>query len=149
MANARETKTETHIIASKDGMVKVTQPKGKGKHHRGVAVVLDTDDVLRAQADGFANFLREYAVVGLAIGFIAGQQANTVVKQLVASFIDPPVKILFGQNLSSWVGHFHHHHTTVEVPWGLFVYDLIEFFIVLLVVYLVVKLFRLDKFRKA
>lgn len=146
MADIHETKTSTHIIASKDGMVKITQPKNH--KHKGVTVLFDTDDVIRAQAGGFANFLREYAVVGLAVGFIAGQQANTVVKQLVASFVDPWVQILFGQNLSSWAGHFHHDNTTVLVPWGLFVYDIIEFFLVLLVVYAVVKLFRLDKFRK-
>ena len=134
------------VIEHKDGSVTVMQPKPR--RHRGVAVVLDTDDVLRQQASGFTNFLREYAVVGLAVGFIAGQQANGVVKQLVASFVDPWVKILFGQDLSTRAAHFHHHSQVVLLPWGAFVYVLIEFFLVLLVVYLVIKVFRLDKFRK-
>ena len=137
---------DAQITEHKDGTITVVTTKGK--RHRGVAMVLDTDDVLRAQAGGFANFLRDYAVVGLAIGFIAGQQANGVMKQLVASFVDPWVKVLFGQDLSSRVAHLHHGTTEVPMPWGAFVYVLLEFFFVLIVVYLLVKLFRLDKLKK-
>ena len=137
---------DAKVTEHKDGTVTVVTTKGK--RHHGVAMVLDTDDVLRAQAGGFANFLREYAVVGLAIGFIAGQQANAVVKQLVASFVDPLVKVWFGQDLSSRVAHLHHNGKPVSMPWGEFVYVLLEFFIVLLLVYILVKLFRLDKLRK-
>ena len=35
-----------------------------------------------------------------------------------------------------------------SVPWGAFVYTLIEFFLVLLTLYALVKLFKLDKLRK-
>lgn len=137
---------DAKITEYKDGTVTVVT--NKGKHHRGVAMVLDTDDVLRDQVGGFANFLREYSVVGLAVGFIAGQQANGVVKQLVTSFVDPLTQVWFGQNLSSRVLHLHHGNKEVPVAWGQFVYLVIELLFVLLVVYLVVKLFKLDKLRK-
>lgn len=118
----------------------------QGRHHRGVKVLLDTDDVLRDQVGGFTRFLQDYAVVGLALGFIVGQQANGVVKQFVASFLDPFVEFLFGQDLSDRVAIVHHHQQAVKIPWGGFVYTLIEFFFVLLTMYAVIKLFRLDKF---
>jgi large conductance mechanosensitive channel len=137
---------QTKVIESKDGTVKVVQPKGH-KHH-GVTVLLDSDDIVREQVGGFANFLREYAVVGLAIGFIVGQQANTLVKQLVASFIEPWVEVLFGTDLSKKAATLHHGHTPVSLPWGAFVYALIEFFFIVIGIYLVVKLFRLDKLKK-
>ena len=137
---------DAKITEHKDGTVTVVTTKGK--RHHGVAMVLDTDDVLRAQAGGFANFLREYAVVGLAIGFVVGQQANAVAKQLVTSFLDPLVKMWFGQDLSSRVATIHHHDTKIPVPWGSFVYVLVEFFFVVIVIYALVKLFRLDKLRK-
>lgn len=136
-----------HVVESKDGSIKITQPKGR-KHH-GVTVLLDSDDVLREQATGFANFLREYAVVGLAVGFIVGQQANGVAKQLVTSFLDPIVKMWFGQNLSTRMATIHHNHQPIQVPWGAFVYTLLEFFIVVIVIYILIKLFQLDKLKKA
>jgi large conductance mechanosensitive channel len=146
MAETSNPQNQTKVTETKDGSIKITQPKGR--KHKGVTVLLDTDDVLRAQAGGFANFLREYAVVGLAVGFIVGQQANGVAKQLVTSFLDPLVQVWFGQDLSSRVATVHHHSQPVRVPWGAFVYTLIEFFFVVIVIYALVKLFRLDKLRK-
>lgn len=119
-----------------------------GKRHHGVAVLLDTDDVVREKVGGFADFLKEYAVVGLAVGFIVGQQANGVVKQLVTSFVDPFTKVWFGQGLSTRTATLHHGTTPVKVPWGAFVFTLLEFFIVLIFIYILIKLFRLDKFKK-
>lgn len=136
-----------NVIENKDGSVTVTRPKGRPR--RGVTVLLgQPDDVLREQVGGFTNFLREYAVVGLAVAFIVGQQANGVAKQLVTSFLDPLVKMWFGQDLSSRVATVHHHNAPIQIPWGAFVYVLIEFFFVVIVIYLLVKIFRLDKLRK-
>lgn len=140
------TQTQTKVVETASGEVKITQPKGH-KHH-GVTVLLDTDDFAREQVGGFTNFLREYAVVGLAIGFIVGQQASAVVKQLVASFVDPLVKMWFGENLSDRVAIVHHDTSPVQIPWGLFVYTLIEFFLVLILLYVLIKILRLDKLNK-
>lgn len=115
---------------------------------RGVTVLLDSDDILREQVGGFTNFIREYAVVGLAVGFIVGQQANAVMKQLVASFVDPWLHVLFGPDLDKRAIILHHDKAPVEMPWGAFVYSFIEFFCVAIIIYLVVKLLRLDKLKK-
>jgi large conductance mechanosensitive channel len=134
-------------ITPKEGEVVIVDKHGK--HHHGVAVLLDTDEVVREKVGGFADFLKEYAVVGLAVGFIVGQQANGVAKQLVDSFVDPFTKVWFGQGLSSRTATLHHGTTPVKVPWGLFVFTLLEFFIVLIVIYILIKSFKLDKFRKS
>jgi hypothetical protein len=86
-------KAQTQVVATRDGIVRITQ---KPKKHHGVALVLDSDDIVREQVGGFTNFLREYAVVGLAVGFVVGQEANAVAKQLVASFIEPWLQAIFG-----------------------------------------------------
>ncbi|MGH7240702.1 MAG: MscL family protein [Candidatus Saccharimonadales bacterium] len=118
----------------------------QGKRHKGVTMLFETDDVVREQVGGFSRFLQDYAVVGLALGFIVGQQANGVVKQFVASFLDPLVEFLFGQDLSDRVAIVHHHQQAVKIPWGAFVYTLLEFFFVLIAMYAVIKIFKLDRF---
>ncbi len=138
--------TQTKVVETADGSIKITQPKGH--RNAGINVLLESDDIVRNQAKGFANFLQEYAVVGLALGFIVGQQANAVVKQFVTSFIDPLSKVWFGQNLSDRKAILHHGATPVAIPWGAFVYVLLEFFLVLLSMYAVIKIFKLDRFIK-
>lgn len=141
-------KTETQVVKTSAGDVHITQPANKKGHKPKITVLLESDDIVRHQAKGFVNFLQEYAVVGLALGFIVGQQANGVVKQFVASFLDPLSTVWFGQNLSAQAATLHHNHTAVKVPWGAFLYVFIEFFIVLIVIYALIKLFRLDRFTK-
>jgi large conductance mechanosensitive channel len=143
----KTTGTKTQVIATREGIVHVTQ---RSKRHHGMAAVLDSDDIVREQVGGFTNFLREYAVVGLAVGFVVGQQANTVAKQLVASFIEPWLQAIFGTSLETAHATIHHAHDPkpILVPWGQFVYVLIEFLVVAVVIYAVVKLLRLDKLKK-
>ena len=137
---------KTQTVAHDEVTVKVEQPKHK--KHSGVTVLLEPDDLVRDQVGGFVNFLREYAVVGLAIGFIVGQEANGVVKQLVVSFIDPWIQVLFGANLSTQAATLHHGTTPVKLPWGAFVYTAIEFVFVMVFIYAAIKLLRLDKLKK-
>lgn len=98
---------------------------------------------------GFVSFLREHAVVGLAIGFVIGLQAQNLVKQLVASFIDPTFNLLFGQALSQRTFTLHFHERAANFPWGAFVYVLLNFVFVLAAIYIIVKVLNLDKFEKA
>lgn len=143
-----EPKPESQVIQTEAGDVRITQPAGRKGHRPKITVLLESDDMVRHQVGGFVNFLQEYAVVGLALGFIVGQQANGVVKQLVASFLDPLTMVWFGQSLSTRTAILHHNQTAVNVPWGLFVYTLLEFFLVLITLYVLIKLFKLDRFAK-
>lgn len=94
---------------------------------------------------GFVNFLRDYAVVGLAVGFVIGLQAQNLVKQLVTSFIDPAFNLLFGQALSQRDFVLEFHGRTASFSWGAFAYMLLNFLFVLAAIYAIVKIFKLDK----
>src|SRR5947209_71709 len=80
----------------------------------------DTDDVVREQVGGFLRFMHEYAVVGLAIGFIIGQQAQLVVKQLVDSFVTPLLNVFIGQSLQSKAFTISFSGNHASVTWGKF-----------------------------
>jgi large conductance mechanosensitive channel len=128
--------------------VQVTIPK----HHRAsfasLLEALDADDVVEQHVHGFANFLREYSVVGLAVGFVAGSQVAVVVKQLVSSFVDPLFVLLVGKTLTSRTFTLHWHGRHANFGWGSFVYALLDFIFILITIYAAIKLFKLDRFQK-
>lgn len=97
---------------------------------------------------GFVGFLRDYAVVGLAVGFVIGLQAQNLVKVLVSSFIDPAFNLLFGQALNQRAFVAHFHGRTASFTWGAFAYALLDFVFVLAAIYAIVKFFNLDKLDK-
>ncbi|MGH7142113.1 MAG: MscL family protein [Candidatus Saccharimonadales bacterium] len=98
---------------------------------------------------GFTDFLRQNAIVGLAIGFVIGTQVQVVVKQLIASFINPLTALVFGGvAISSKTYTLHVGHQSAVFGWGSFVYTLVDFIFVLLVIYIIIKTFRLDKIDK-
>jgi large-conductance mechanosensitive channel len=115
---------------------------------RQVTVLLDADDVVREQVSGFVNFVREHAIVGLAVGFIVGQQAQGVVKQLVSSFIDPTLNLLIGQKLADLKFTVHLGDHSGTYPWGAMIVVLLNLLFVLVAMYLLIKIFNLDKLDK-
>jgi large-conductance mechanosensitive channel len=121
--------------------------KGSAKKHK-VRVLLDTDDVVREQFSGFVGFVREHAIVGLAVGFIIGQQAQGIIKQLVTSFIDPAFQLFFGQQLSTRTFTLHFGQRHANFGWGGMVYVLLNLVFVLAVIYFLLKVFKLDKLDK-
>ncbi|HSX31207.1 MAG TPA: MscL family protein [Candidatus Saccharimonadales bacterium] len=138
--------TAHSVVATSDGIRFVP---AKRRHLSAVQALQNPDDLIHDQVSGFTNFLREYAVVGLAVGFVLGQQANTTVNQLVGSFINPFIQVLIGTNLKYETATFHHGAQPVQFAWGAFVYALIEFIFVAIIIYVVVKLLRLDKLKKS
>lgn len=143
---------QTTQVANSNGAIRFVEPqktkKRRASKPKVVTIVAQTDDALLEQVGGFANFLREYGVVALAVGFIVGQQANAVVKQMVASFVDPLAKVWFGQSLSGRAAHLSHNGEPVDVPWGQFVVTLLDFFLIVVVIYIVIKVFKLDRLKK-
>jgi large-conductance mechanosensitive channel len=97
---------------------------------------------------GFADFLREYTVVSLAIGFVVATQVQGLVRQLVDGFVDPFSKLLFGTALSQRAFILHWHDRAATFVYGDFVYGLVDFLFVLVVIYLIIKIFALDKLNK-
>jgi|SRR5882757_7878567 len=138
----QEVKTETATITVE------TKQSDKRKYKPSVKVVLAADDAVKDQVSGFVTFLREHAIVGLAVGFVVGAQVQVLVKQLIASFIDPASTLLFGKKLSTQTATLHWHNRSADFGWGAFMYALVDFLFVLAVIYVVIKIFNLDKLDK-
>jgi len=91
----------------------------------------------------FIGFVREQGVVGLAVGFILGGAVKEVVSSLVNDVINPLLGVVLGAS-KSWVNA----SLTVgsaKVMYGHFLTVLIDFIIVALVVFYIVKGLGLDK----
>jgi large conductance mechanosensitive channel len=117
----------------------------KPKHHH---LEIEPDDLVREQVGGFVHFLRDYAVVGLAVGFIIGQQAQFLIKQLIDSFVTPILNVLIGESVQSKSFTISSGDHSGEITWGKFIYVLFNFVFVMIFIYLVVKLFKFDKHKK-
>jgi len=93
----------------------------------------------------FRDFLREYKVVGLAVAFIIGLAATTLVKSLVDNIIMPLVNPLLpggGWQTAVWaIGPF-------ALGWGAFLSALINFVVIAFVVFLMVKFVLRDNKQK-
>jgi large conductance mechanosensitive channel protein len=140
----RRTRKPTQIVTSGTTLrIETPQSSRQSKPSTATVVVQQVNPV-----GGFVNFLREHAVVGLAVGFVIGQQAQTLVKQLVASFIDPLSQVLFGKALSMRTFTIGFHGRQVPFTWGAFAYALLNFIFVLAAIYFIVKFFQLDKLDK-
>ena len=99
-------------------------------------------------AGGFVGFLKDNAVVGVAIGFVIGLQAQALMKQLIASFIDPAFTLFFGQSLSQRTLVITVGDKPASFTWGAFLYALVSFIFVLASIYVIYKLFKLNKLDK-
>ena len=98
--------------------------------------------------NGFADFVREQGVVGLAVGLAVGASAGAAVKAIVDGFISPLVGfILGGTDLSHLVWNTGLSRGGYELvfAWG----DIANAIIVLLatafVIYYLVRCLRLDR----
>ena len=94
---------------------------------------------------GFVNFLRSHTIVTLAVGFIIATQAQTMVRQLVDSFITPTYQLFFKGSLAKDAVTWHLGSNSANFLWGMFVNDLLDFMFVLVAIYLIIRFFRLDK----
>jgi large-conductance mechanosensitive channel len=107
-------------------------------------------EVVGSPVAGFVNFLREHAIVGLAVGFVLGTQVQTVVRQFLASFVDPLFQLLIPGNEALSKRYFWVTFNGRGAPfnWGAFVYDLLDFLFVAVMIYAIIKAFSLDKLDK-
>ena len=102
-------------------------------------------------ANGFIEFVREQGVVGLAIGFVIGAAAATLVKSLIDNVVMPPIGILLGsadglKGLQVSLGT--HDGKEAILHYGVFLNDLVNFLILALAIYIVVRILRLDRLDK-
>jgi large conductance mechanosensitive channel len=93
---------------------------------------------------GFRSFLTKTNALALAIGVIVGVSLGTVVTTLVNAIIMPPIGwALNGIDFSSikTVLGTNAKGEQVAIGWGLFINALIVFVVVMLVVYVISKIF--------
>lgn len=91
---------------------------------------------------GFIEFVRKQGVVGLAIGFIVGGATGVVVNALVRDLVNPLIGlVLRTRNLNTLV--FHLNKATFR--YGQFISVLINFLVILAVVYILFKVLGLEK----
>ncbi|MDB5171203.1 MAG: putative Large-conductance mechanosensitive channel-like protein, partial [Candidatus Saccharibacteria bacterium] len=141
----KRNKPEQVTVVTSGSTIRFEEPKSGRQPKTNAAVVVVQE---KNPVTGFVGFLREHAVVGLAIGFIIGTQAQALVKLLIASFIDPAFQLLFGQALSQRTFTLHFHERTASFAWGGFAYGLLNFLFVLAAVYIIIKTLSLDKLDK-
>ena len=106
-----------------------------------------------SQLAAFLNFIRTQGVVGLAVGLVLGGAVGVVVKSLVDNIVMPPLGLLLGsteglKGLSVVMGKTSDGAPAV-LHYGIFINDFINFVVIALVIYLVISLFKVDKFDKA
>jgi len=106
-----------------------------------------TASVYSHTMNGFMDFIREQGVVGLAIGFIIGGAVSSVVDALVENILNPIIGIALqgGSGLSDW-GITLTDTSTLLI--GNFVMVVINFLVIMAVVYYGFKGLGLDKLDK-
>lgn len=103
---------------------------------------------LKGETGGFMKFIREQNVVGLAIGLILGTAASGLVNSLINNVIMPPLGFLLGsadgiRGLTLDMGTTPAGEHAI-LAYGAFINDFINFMVLALVVYMVVKILKLD-----
>ena len=103
---------------------------------------------VKGAGSGFMTFIKEQNVVGLAVGLILGTAASGLVNSLINNVIMPPLGFLLGsaegiRGLVLTLGTTPSGEVAV-LRYGEFINDLINFLVLALVVYCVVKALKLD-----
>jgi large conductance mechanosensitive channel len=106
-----------------------------------------TTKTINEQVGGFGEFIKEFGVIGLAVGFVFGAQVKTVVDIFTASIINPLLGLLLpgAGSLSQKTFSLTVFSKTAVFGWGVFISSLISFIIVAIIIYATYKIFHLDR----
>jgi large-conductance mechanosensitive channel len=138
-AKSRNPKPKHPQVLNPGSVIRMEAPKSSRNQPKAHIIVSAPEPV-----SGFKTFLREHAVVALAIGFVVATQIQALARQLIASFIDPAFKLLFGEKLSLRTFTLHFHGRTADFGYGSFIYALLDVLFVLITIYIAVRIFRLE-----
>jgi len=95
---------------------------------------------------GFTDFIREQGVVGLAVGFILGGAISKLVAAIVNDIVNPLLGLLLGA-----VGDLKEAYWQIgsaKIMYGDLISVIVDFIVIALVVYIGVKVLKLDKLDK-
>ncbi|HEY4963447.1 MAG TPA: MscL family protein [Candidatus Saccharimonadales bacterium] len=146
-ANAKRKKraTSTTKVLTSSSNIRFKQPDSKDRRPK------QTNLTALAPVDlagGFVDFIRNHAIIALAVGFVIATQVQALVKQLVSSFITPTFQFFFNNALANDNLTLHLNNHVVVYSWGVFITDLLDFLFVLVALYLIIRFFKLDKLDK-
>lgn len=98
---------------------------------------------VKKQVHGFREFIKGQGVVSLAIGFILGGAISKFVSSLVTDIINPILNSVMGgiDDLDKQVVTFGN----AKIHYGSFLSNGIDFLVIAFVVYMGVKLLRIDQ----
>ena len=103
---------------------------------------------VKGAGSGFMTFIKEQNVVGLAVGLVLGTAASALVNSLINNVIMPPLGFLLGsaegiRGLVFTMGTTPTGEVAI-LRYGEFINDFINFLVLALVMYCVVKILKLD-----
>lgn len=105
-----------------------------------------------SQIKAFLDFIRTQGVVGLAVGLVLGGAVGVLVKSLVDNVVMPPLGLLLGSAEGikglDWVLGETTNGDPAVLHYGVFLNDFINFAVIALVVYLVLRLLKVEHFDK-
>jgi large conductance mechanosensitive channel len=98
---------------------------------------------------GFVDFIKNQGVIGLAAGLVLGTAAGSVVNSLINNVIMPPLGFLLNsadgiRGLVLKLGHTS-DGSAVILHYGAFINDLVNFLVIALVIYWIVRLLKIEK----
>jgi len=108
--------------------------------------------VSESQVRAFLDFIRTQGVVGLAVGLVLGGAVGVLVKSLVDNVVMPPLGLLLGsaeglKGLEWTLGKANNGDPAV-LHYGVFLNDFINFAVIALVIYLILRLLKVEYFDK-
>jgi large-conductance mechanosensitive channel len=155
-AKTDDAASESKPLAEKSNAELKREARARIRHLDPMTASELVNEVVAKQAGSFVAFLREHAIVGLAIGFVLGTQVQVVVKQVTDSFINPLFQLLFPANQTELAQrtfnvsyYFRGQYHYARFGWGAILYTLIDFIFIVLTIYIIIKFFKLDKLDKS
>ncbi len=105
-----------------------------------------------SQMKEFLDFIRTQGVVGLAVGLVLGGATSILVKSLVDNVVMPPLGLLLGsaEGIKGLVWSFGSVSSGKQavLHYGVFLNDFINFLVIAIVIYFIIRLLRFDKIDK-
>ncbi len=148
-AKRRKPLTQTRVITTSAGNVRITEPTGSSRSKQKPKITVLVGEQSPNPLGGFVGFLRERAVVGVAIAFVVATQMQAFVKVLIDKFIDPAFYLVFGgEKLSERIFTLSWHGRDAHFGWGAVIFAFIDFLFVVAAIYLIIRIFQLDKLDK-
>lgn len=104
-----------------------------------------------SQMKDFMDFIRTQGVVGLAVGLVLGGATSVLVKSLIDNVVMPPIGLVLGstqglKGLEWTIGAAGGKQAVVQ--YGVFLNDFINFLVIAVVIYFIIRLLRFDKIDK-